>query len=605
MNSDSLQPTAKWKARKAPDENLELFVSKFGNLLGKVLWSRGFNNPEAENLKSFLDPKLQEIKSPSLMKNMDESIERLCLAIQKNERVCIYSDYDMDGIAGLSLLYSFLKACNIGNVMHFQPHRFDDGYGVHPAALEKLAKEENVSLVITVDTGTTAVEAVERANELGLDVIITDHHAAKEILPATPWLINPNQPGDTSELGYLSGTGMAFYFCMALRQKLREQGHFKNFKEPDLRQWLDLFCLGTIGDVVDLRGDNRALIRAGLGYLINTSRPGLKVLIESCVSADQLSRLNARDLAFSVIPKLNAASRMGKAELSTELLLTPFRDRAEDLVEQILELNEIRSATQNEIMIEATAQAQEQSKSGAQVIVVCGEWHEGVLGIVAAKLVEEFSKPAIVLSKVSEEIEEELNEESTEQLRGSVSLRGSMRSPAPFHCLNLLAGAEQDLIQFGGHQAAAGMKLYETELDSLRASLNSTFERLYLGDNFDSSVEQSYDAELSINDDLKVNDVMSLASAEPFGAGNPEPTFLIRAFPGEHFSFLKDRHLKVKNIFGVPELIGFNHAKKFRELCEAGATAVDLLVVPELNVFRNQAKAQLRIQAIRSATPKL
>jgi len=579
-----------WKARKAPDSSLEPFVLEFGKLLGPVLWARGFATPNDDELTSFLDPKLQDIQSPLLMLNMKESIDRIVTAIQKNEKICIYSDYDMDGIAGLSLLYSFFKACNVSNVTHFQPHRFDDGYGLHGTALEKLYND-GARLVITVDTGTTAIEAIAHANTLGLDVIITDHHAQKETLPETPWLINPNQKTDTSDLGYLSGTGVAFYLCMALRQALREKNHFKDFPEPDLREWLDIFCLGTVGDVVDLRGDNRALIRTGLQYMAKTKRPGLSALLESTLAADQINRINTRDLAFSVIPKLNAASRMGKAELSTQLLLTSFRDQAESLVSEILELNSQRSATQDKIFEEANFMASKQNEAGDHVIVVHGPWHEGVLGIVAAKLVENYACPAIVLGE---------NHEGEFPV-----LRGSMRTPAPYSSLELLSGAKESLIQFGGHQAAAGMQLKLSEFSNFHTALNKTFADKYIGQTEDLYVEQAYDAELGGPGEVSVQDVTSLSKAEPYGAGNPEPTFLLRNYPVENFTLLKEKHLKAKKSFGSPELIGFNLATSLHKLKADGVKALDLLVVPELNIFRNQARPQLRIQHLRAAEAQL
>ena len=586
-SKESIQlPKQKWKVRKASDENLKPFVLKHGELLGKVLWARGFETPTSDDLGTFLDPKLKDIQSPSLMLNMDSSVDRIFEAISKKEALCIYSDYDMDGMAGLSLLFSFLEKCGVENISHFQPHRFDDGYGLHPEALQKLFDQGN-KLVITVDTGTTAVEAVEHANKIGLDVIITDHHAQKEVLPNTQWLINPNQTGDTSDLGYLSGTGVAFYACMALRQKLRESGYFKNIPEPDLREWLDLFCLGTVGDVVDLKGDNRPLIRTGLQYLVNTHRPGLKALLENTLSSDRIAHINTRDLAFSVIPKLNAASRMGQAQLSTELLLTSLRDKGDELVEKIIELNTLRSTTQDEIHKEAMVQALAQSD--ANVLVLKGEWHEGVLGIVAAKLVEEFSKPSIVLA--------ELNED------GKSELRGSMRTPAAFSCLNLLNTTEDLLGRFGGHQAAAGMQLDGKNFITFQKRLHDSFEELYLNKDEAPSIELNYDAELDLSSPLRIKDVSDLSKAEPYGAGNPEPTFMVKNYPIDSFSILKERHIKSKRSITGPDLIGFNIAQQWQGYVNSGESTIDLLVVPELNVFRGNAKAQLRIQAMQKSQP--
>ena len=573
-----------WSLKKRPGAELEALVQSHGSLLGALLWSRGFHPEKSAEIQGFLSPRLDTLKSPFTLKNMPEAVERLLRAFKNNEELCVYSDYDMDGISGLALLKSFLEACGYKKLRHFQPDRLAEGYGVHPAALETL-HAEGVKLVITVDTGTTAFEAISRAKELGLDVIVTDHHQQLGDLPDTPWLINPNQRGDTSGLGYLSGAGTAFYLCMGLRSRMRDENLFSSaFPEPDLRQWLDVFCLGTIGDVVNLVDDNRALVRAGLPYLVNTKRPGLKRLIEAVLEPSAIPNLSARDVAFSIVPKLNAASRMGEAHLSTEVLLTRDENRAQELVERILDLNALRSRTQAQIFDEAFAQASRvmERAPSTRVMVVKGAWHEGVLGIVAAKIAEVFSMPSIVLAETHDG-----------------RLRGSMRTRGTYDCVKILEAASSVLDRFGGHTAAAGMQLAAEKWDLFRETLETHMATAYSPELLPPET-QYFDGELKINQVPTVQDVMQLRSMEPFGAGNPEPLFLIKNISASDFELLKGTHIKMKRSMGL-DMIGFSKAVDLDRLKTQGAESVDALLVPEINTFRNQARVQFRIQHLRAS----
>lgn len=574
----------KWSLKKRPDAELEALVRAHGSLLGSTLWSRGFSLADQSSIESFLSPRMDSLHSPFLLKNMDACVERLLAARSRGETICIYSDYDMDGISGLALLKSFLEACGFKNLRHFQPDRLSEGYGVHPEALQKLYTE-GVRLVITVDTGTTAFEAVSCARELGLDLMITDHHQQVGGLPATPWLINPNQEGDTAGLGYLSGAGVAFYLCMALRSRMREQGLFgAELSEPDLRQWLDVFCLGTIGDVVSLTDDNRTLVRAGLPYLARTRRPGLRHLIEAVLDPSALANLSARDVAFSIVPKLNAASRMGEAHLSTELLTTSDELRAQEIVQRILDLNALRSRTQSQIFDEALAQATRlmEARPHTRVLVLRGSWHEGVLGIVAAKIAELFSLPSIVLSETHDG-----------------KLRGSMRTRGAYHCVKILEGAASVLERFGGHHAAAGMQLESDKWELFCETLEAHVSTLYSPEGL--PLETKYfDGELSLETTPTVEEVLKLRTLEPFGAGNPEPLFLLKRISLAAFEKLKSTHIKMKRPMS-PEMIGFSKAAELDRLREQGATSVDALLIPEINTFRNQARVQLRIEHLRAS----
>lgn len=266
-----------------------------GTWVAQLLSSRGHSDAQAA--EALFDARLDSLRSPFLLKNMDAAATRVAEAVRNGERIAIYADYDIDGMSGLAILVSFLEACGAEGVLPYQPDRLAEGYGVHAEAMTSLAAQ-GVKVVITVDTGIAAFDAALEASRLGLTLIVTDHHQQIGDLPQGAIVVNPNQKADSSGLGYLSGAGMAFYLAIALRSKLRELGHFnESLPQPDLREWLDLFVLGTIADHVELTGDNRALVRAGLKQLAKSRRTGLSLLRDEVLSRAEIS---TRDVAFSL-----------------------------------------------------------------------------------------------------------------------------------------------------------------------------------------------------------------------------------------------------------------------------------------------------------------
>ncbi len=580
---------AQWRKRQtstdtasstgAPSE----FSSRFGALASQVLWSRGFRDTASAD--AFLNPKLDQIDSPFVLRDMSGASERLALAINNNERIAVYADYDMDGTSGMALLVSFFKSCGAQEVIAYQPDRLTDGYGVHPAAIDALA-DKGAKVIVTVDTGISALEAALVAKKRNIDFIISDHHQQIGTLPEALFTVNPNQTLDTSGLSFLSGAGVAFYLAMAVRAKLREKNYFKNTQteEPDLRRWLDLFVLGTVADIVELKGCNRILTKAGLARISKTERPGLFTLLSSVL--DLNNPISSRDVGFSVTPKLNAASRMGQGHLAAELLLTESPSRAREIVEQLLLLNSQRSAIQQEIFSEALDQANELiAKHNPPILALHGHWHEGVLGVVASKVTETFSRPAIICGVLEDQ----------------QTLRGSMRSRAPFSCIRALEPCRELLIRFGGHSMAAGLQLkkelWSAFCDRLWSSANHFLSSLDSGD-IKTAIE--FDGDLGPLDQctLDPKSVLELEDISPWGPGNPEPLFLLKNIACSQFSLLKGTHIKLKTSAGV-EMIGFHKASEIQRYKDANHERIDALVVPELNRFRGQLKVQLRIEHVR------
>lgn len=566
-----------WKLRRPGVPSVEL-RQRFGPLAGHVLWARGFES--ASDTESRFNARLDSLRSPFTILNMEAATTKVADAITEGRKIVVYGDYDIDGTSGLAVLTTFLRAVGAKDVIAFQPDRLVDGYGVHPAAMENL-KARGADLVITVDTGTTAVEAGKTAQRIGLDFIVTDHHQQLGELPPGAIVLNPNQAGDTSGLNMLSGAGMAFYFAAGLRSKLRDMGWFRDDRvAPDLREWLDLVVLGTVADVVPLVEENRALVRVGLQQLAKTKRAGLGALVQRTLSRlgpDEIP--SARDVAFALTPKLNAASRMGKAELSTELLLTDDAERAEVLVEEILSLNSQRSSIQAKVFEEALALADEAGDS--PVLLVAGnDWHEGVLGIVAAKLVETFHRPAIVITRLPHDPER---------------LRGSMRTVRGMSCLEILGSAKEHLAAFGGHEMAAGLQVLASQVEPLRAKLRN------FAPSEATATERTieFDAEWpSAGWMLNADDVVRMEGLGPWGEANPEPLFLVRGLDVSAVKTLKESHAKTKLPTG-PEVIGFFKAAAFAEMAAQGHQKFDALVSPSLNRFRGTATVQFRLEHVR------
>lgn len=548
--------------------------SRYGRLVAQLLWNRGHS--DASSAEALFDARLDSLSSPFLLKNMELAATRVAQAVRDGERIAIYADYDIDGMSGLAILVSFLEACGAEGVIPYQPDRLNEGYGVHPAAMRSLA-EQGVKVIVTVDTGIAALDAAVEAERLGITLIVTDHHQQIGELPRGAIVVNPNQKEDSSGLGYLSGAGMAFYLAIALRSKLREMNHFTPTRpQPDLREWLDLLVLGTIADHVELTGDNRALVRAGLKQLAKSKRTGLARLRDEVLARPEIS---ARDVAFSLTPKLNAASRMGHAELSTELLLTRDPARAEELVGRILELNQTRSEVQAKIFEEAVAQLED---ARGHVLLACGEWHEGVLGIVAAKLVEHFGKPSVVLTRLS---------------HGENLLRGSMRTTPDVSCVATLAASRDLLDRFGGHEMAAGMQMKAEHLEEFRRRLSEGLGTERPAGDEEPAREILFDGKLPLAD-LHPMRVETLENLGPWGQGNPEPLFLAEGIPLENLRILKQSHAKLTLPEGQ-EIIGFFKAKEIESIRGEGHQKIDALLRPEINRFRGVETVQLKLEHVR------
>jgi len=471
-------------------------------IVGRVLDGRAVG---LEDASRFLDPTLRDLlPDPGHLLGMETAAERLASAVMQGERIAVFGDYDVDGATSSALLKRYFEALG-ASLRVYIPDRLAEGYGPNTQALLRL-KDEGASVVITVDCGTTAHEPLQAAREAGLDVIVVDHHEAEADLPAALAVVNPNRLDETSPHGHMAAVGVAFLLCVAVNRTLRGAGFFERRTEPDLRRWLDLVALGTVCDVVPLKGVNRALVTQGLKVMAGRANAGLKALADVAGIDEPPGSYHA---GFILGPRINAGGRVGKADLGTRLLSTDDAAEATDLAAMLDGLNSERQAIEAGVQAEAIAQVEGDGQGDTAIIVVAGDgWHPGVVGIVASRLKERYDRPALVIAMDGE--------------RGT----GSGRSVGGVDLGAAVIAARQAgiLEKGGGHAMAAGLTVARARLGDLQA-----FLRQRLGA---AVAARPVVPVLSLDGALRIAGANAeladtLAAIGPYGSGNPEPRFAI------------------------------------------------------------------------------
>ena len=523
--------------------------------------------------RDFLDPRLQHLPDPFLIGEMEAAVNRLVAAIQGGEKIAIHGDYDVDGISGTALLVEGLRAFG-AEVDYFIPLRLRDGYGLSADHLRQ-AFAAGARVAVSVDCGISAVAEAETAHELGLDLIITDHHQPPAIVPVACAIVNPHLPDSLYPDKELAGVGVAFMLLIALRSRLRASGAFAVKPEPDLRYSLDLVALGTIADVVPLRGVNRILTRIGLGIINQGRRPGLKAL----AAAAGIRQVACGNVAFSLAPRLNAAGRLEDANLGVELLLSSDGARAAELAALLDGFNRERQGVEQQVLAEAIAQV-EAGKGGEFSIALAGEgWHPGVIGIVASRLVERYHRPTVLIA-----------------VDGATG-KGSARSIRGLHLYQILQSCAADLDGYGGHAFAAGLSIATERIVAFVAAFEQAAAAVLSAD--DLLPVLLYDGEVLI-EDLTLPILADLQRLSPFGAGNPEPLLLLRNARAQQVAPCGTGHLKFSIRQGGSSLpcIAFSYPPHWAEFLPG---EIDLLVTLQSNEWKDRVSLQLRVKDIRPA----
>lgn len=482
----------KWEVRPLDKERAAAFAQTYGVpfFLAMLMNIRGLD--DAAHLREFLGEG-EPLSDPFLLKDMDKAAARITRAVDNMEKIAVYGDYDADGVTSTAMLYSYLETRG-ADVIFYIPQREGEGYGMNIGAVEYL-KEQGVSLIVTVDNGISSVQEVARANELGIDVVVTDHHRPQEILPDAVAVVDAYRPDDTSPYKHFSGVGIAFKLLMALEDGAGDV-------EDLLEAYSDLAAIGTIGDIVPLTGENRTLIRAGLERLSQSDRPGVQALLENAGIAGKA--LTSTNVAFTLVPRINATGRMGAPERAVRLLISGYEGEAEVLSEEICADNEERRRVEAEIAEAAFADIEAKGYMKDRVVVVDGEnWHHGVIGIVASRVTERCGKPCMIIS------------------RGETEAKGSGRSIEGFSLFEAICACGDLLIKFGGHPMAAGITLKPENIEAFRKRINQ-----YAAEYFPQMPTQTVTLDCKLNPAvLSVSMAQSLTQLEPFGNGNPQPVF--------------------------------------------------------------------------------
>ena len=528
--------------------------------VAEILLRRGHKT--REEIKSFLFPILNNLRDPYELRQMREAVDLLQDTIAKNLRIVILGDYDVDGITATALILEFLHKCGKLDLDFFIPNRIKHGYGLTESSTDILL-EMRPELVITVDNGITAAREVQRLNDEGIKTIITDHHLADASLLPSGIVVNPNHPECKYPFKKISGCGVALKLIMALRKSLRDSGWWTAERpEPNLRDSLDLAALGTVADVMPLVDENRILTHHGL--LVMNEKP--RLAIQVLQKLKNVKTITSRTLGFQFAPLLNAAGRLEDADMAVHFLLSNDLQEAEKMAKKLDATNIERREKEGEMLETALALAETQKKFPA-LILSSPEFHEGINGIVAARLVERFYKPVLILSEREKK------------------LKGSGRSIPELHLKDALSECADLLERFGGHAAAAGCSLIPGNLNEFRERFFA-----FCREHIPKSIEPKLQLDGSLDFPKLTNlFVEQLDRLQPFGEGNQEPLFSIET-PELPFTLLNEKHVKWQVNENV-EIIGWNRAETYAEK-PPSQLAVNL----GFNEFRGRRKIQLNIQ---------
>ncbi len=472
-------------------------------LTAAILVNRGVATAEAA--RAFMDGALSGLRPPFGIRDMDAAVRRIAHALQEREKILIFGDYDVDGVTATTLLLEFLRESG-ADVSFYIPHRTREGYDFQANHVLQVAIPRGVDLIVTVDCGSTRHEAVRLAGESGIDVVVTDHHTIGAPPPAEA-VVNPRRADCDAGFDHLAGVGVAFSLLICLRRHLRETGFWSGRKEPNLRAFSDLVALGTVADMVPLVAENRILSRIGLSELNRGERRGVAAL--AAAAGLSPTGIRADDIAFRLAPRLNVAGRLGHAETAVELLTTRSADRAAAIAEELNRLNRRRQETEKRMLDQAEAELARRPAllSGNSLALAHPDWHEGVLGIVAAKLVDRYWRPVILMSA-----------------RPPLG-KGSGRSIPGVNLHDALVACAGHLKKFGGHPMAAGLQIDTDRIDAFREAFEAAVSRGTRPERFRRVLP--IDAELDF-DAVEPGLVDEIESLGPFGEGNPEPLFMAR-----------------------------------------------------------------------------
>ena len=545
-----------------------LCAAGYPRLLSAVLAARGVSAPE--DTAPFLERERQLTHSPLLMKDMDKAVARINRALASGEKIAVFGDYDVDGITATVLLVDYLRSRG-ADCMQYIPRRIEDGYGLGCDALRSL-RSQGVDLVITVDCGITGVEEARFCREIGLDLVITDHHECKDVLPDAEAVVDPRRPDCPYPFKHLAGVGVALKLVLALGQS-REDALFARY--------CTLAAIGTVADVMKMSDENRTIVQRGLESITTTDFLGLKALLKETGLWDK--EITSIQIGFVLAPRINAAGRMGEAELAAELLLTSDPAQAEALARELCELNRERQAVEQDIFAQAVEQIERIPAAERRALVLSSEaWHQGVVGIVASRLSEKYSCPSFMI-----------------HLQNGMG-KGSCRSYGGFNLFAALESCSDLLADFGGHELAAGFNIREEDIPAFQQRMNRCVSSFWGGESPVSSLD--VDVILRHPEDVTLGEITELSRLEPYGAGNSRPVFALMGAKVESLQNVgQNRHLKLRLSKGACHFEAIFFSTTAEDCGVSAGSRVDAAFYLQVNEFRGSSSVQLQMIDLRPA----
>lgn len=554
----------KWEINRPDEEKVREIENKYqiNSLLAKILVNRGITTEK--QIQQFLNPTRKDFYDPYLMPDMEKAVDRILKAIENKEKVLIYGDYDVDGITSVTVLKSFLEERGL-KVDEYIPNRLDEGYGLNKPAVEKIA-EEKYTLMITVDCGISAIEEVKYANNLGIEVIITDHHEPGEKLPEAIAVVDAKRKDNKYPFRNLAGVGVVFKLTQAISQKL-------GLEEKEFLKYLDIVCIGTISDIVPLVDENRVIVKLGLRLVEQTRNLGLKTILQ--LSGYQ--KVDSTTISFGIAPRINACGRMGHQEEALKLFLSTNVDEVNKLAEKLNEYNKQRQDKEKQIFLEALEKIKKEAINEDSIMVIDGEkWHHGVIGIVASKITEMYFKPSILLCFEGDEG------------------KGSGRSIPGFDLHEALSKCEESLVKFGGHSMAIGLGVRREQLEELRKKLDNIAK--------EKQIEKivsilKIDAQIELKD-INMQIVESLKNLEPYGEENKVPLFVFKNLKIDSIRALSEgKHIKLtlrQDNNNLINAMGFNQGELTNDY--RIGDKVDIVGSLEINKFNGEESIQILLK---------
>ena len=536
-------------------------------LVSEVLASRGVER--AEDAAEFLTQETTLTYSPFLMQDMDKAVERIAQAIAAGEKIAIFGDYDVDGITATCILVDYLKGRG-ADVVHYIPRRIEDGYGLSCDAIEGLRKG-GATLLVTVDCGITGVDEVAFARSIGMDVVVTDHHECKETLPVASAVVDPRRSDCEYPFKHLAGCGVALKLVLALGGPDREEALFSRY--------CTLAAVGTVADVMQMTGENRTIVSRGLATLDRSDFIGLHALLKEAGLAGR--EISSVQIGFVLAPRINAAGRMGAADMAADLLLCQDPVQAEELAKALCALNRERQSVEQTIYSQAEEMIEQMPEEDRRALVLASEtWHQGVVGIVASRLSEKYSRPSFMI-----------------HLNGAVG-KGSCRSWGGFNLFAALESCSDLLLGFGGHELAAGFTIDAANIPAFRARMNQYAAEYWVGKAPESTLE--IDVELHQPGRVTLQEVEALAALEPYGSGNARPLFCLMGSTLLRMQNVgQNRHLKLRLGKGSAQFDGIFFSTNTAACgCQEG-DRVDAAFYLQVNEFRGSRTVQLQMVDIR------